>query len=70
MKAHPIQREEPRYVLTEKGKYDLLFHQDCDCNPRLAGILIQCPDCGTVFGSISEALSPPKFQRFPRGNPS
>ena len=45
-----------RYVLTEKGRYDLHMAPDCQCNPKLAGLLIVCDGCGTVYGSVRESM--------------
>lgn len=43
------------YVLTEKGKFDLLTADECHCNPRLSGLLLTCPDCGTIYGSLRDS---------------
>jgi hypothetical protein len=43
------------YVVTEKGHHDLRVADLCQCNPRLAGLLIECPDCGTVYGSLRDS---------------
>lgn len=45
------------YVLTEKGRYDIECAPVCHCNPRLSGLLIECPDCGTVYGSVRENMA-------------
>lgn len=52
MKRVPSVDESVRYVLTEKGAFDLMCAPLCSCNPRLAGLLLECPDCGTIYGSI------------------
>lgn len=44
------------YVVTEKGSHDLRVVETCVCNPRLVGLLIECPDCGTVYGSVKESV--------------
>ena len=41
-----------RYVVTEQGKYDLLTADTCQCDPKLAGLLFTCTECGTVYGSL------------------
>jgi len=46
-----------RYVVTERGRLDLELARRCECNPRLAGLLIECPDCGTVYGSLRDSLA-------------
>lgn len=45
---------EQRVNITEQGRHDLLCAALCQCNPRLAGLIIQCPDCGTVYGSVAD----------------
>ena len=45
-----------RYVVTEKGSHDLRVVDTCNCNPHLAGLLIVCEDCGTVYGSVRESM--------------
>jgi hypothetical protein len=42
------------YVVTEQGKLDLRCVPTCECNPRLVGLLLECPDCGTVYGSLRD----------------
>jgi len=55
MKRMPSVAVGDGYVLTEQGRLDLLTVATCDCNPRLAGLLIQCPDCGTIYGSLRDS---------------
>jgi hypothetical protein len=43
-----------RVWITEKGRYDLIFGIDCQCDPKLFGLLVRCPACGTVYGHLSE----------------
>jgi hypothetical protein len=45
-----------RYVVTEAGSHDLRCVPTCDCNPKLAGLLIVCDGCGTVYGSVRDSL--------------
>jgi hypothetical protein len=45
------------YVVTEKGKLDAHMPGECKCNPRLVGLLIECPECGTVYGSLRDRLN-------------
>lgn len=43
------------YVVTEQGRYDLLCAPTCLCKPKLSGLLLSCPECGTVWGHVSES---------------
>lgn len=45
-----------RYTVTEQGRLDLLTVATCKCNPRLAGLLVVCEDCGTVYGSVRDSM--------------
>jgi hypothetical protein len=45
------------YVITERGRLDLHTAPRCNCNPRLAGLLIECPECGTVYGSLRDSAA-------------
>jgi hypothetical protein len=45
------------YVITEAGRYDLHLGETCQCNPRLAGLLVECAKCGTVYGSLRDRLN-------------
>lgn len=42
------------FVLTPEGRDALLDADVCICAPKLAGLLLQCPDCGTVWGSLRQ----------------
>jgi hypothetical protein len=53
--AKSIERVD-RYTVTEKGSHDLRTVATCDCNPKLAGLLIVCDCCGTVYGSVRESM--------------
>jgi hypothetical protein len=44
------------YVLTEKGRLDIETSLLCHCNPRLSGLLIQCPECGTIYGTLRDSI--------------
>jgi len=44
------------FVITEQGRHDLVTAQPCNCNPRLVGLLIECPDCGTIYGSLRDGI--------------
>lgn len=48
--------DESGYVVTEAGSHDLRVAPTCSCNPRLAGLLIECPDCGTIYGSLRDSI--------------
>jgi hypothetical protein len=47
---------EGRYVITEQGRHDLIVNETCKCNPHLAGLLIECGMCGTVYGTVRESM--------------
>jgi hypothetical protein len=51
------------YVITEQGRYDLHLGQTCQCNPRLAGLLIECSKCGTIYGSLNDRLNDTQVYR-------
>jgi hypothetical protein len=55
MKRNGSVRDEGDFALTEKGKLDWRTAQTCCCNPRLVGLLIECPDCGTIYGSLRDS---------------
>lgn len=59
MPSHPSVAGSGGYVVTEKGSHDLRVADQCACNPRLAGLLIECPECGTVYGSLREDFGRP-----------
>jgi hypothetical protein len=44
------------WTITERGRLDVETAPTCDCNPRLAGLLIECPECGTVYGSLRDSM--------------
>jgi hypothetical protein len=52
-----------RYVITEQGRYDLHLSETCQCNPRLAGLLIECAKCGTIYGTLRDRLGEPVHNR-------
>ena len=43
------------YVLTAKGREDLEQADVCRCHIKLVGLLVECPECGTVYGYTSES---------------
>jgi len=48
-----------RYVLTDQGKRALdTPAQLCHCTIRFAGLVIECPECGTVYGLWRDAPLP------------
>lgn len=55
-----------RWVVTEQGKLDLLTVETCVCDPKLAGLLFMCSECGTVFGSLRDSGP---WNGVPRGRP-
>jgi hypothetical protein len=44
------------YVVTEQGRLDLEQVPTCECNPKLAGLLLECPECGTIYGSLRDSV--------------
>jgi hypothetical protein len=48
-------RATDRWTITEQGKLDLATAVTCKCDPHLAGLLIACSDCGTVYGSVRDS---------------
>lgn len=50
-------------MITEQGRYDLHLGQTCQCNPRLAGLLIECGKCGTIYGSLNDRLNDTQVYR-------
>jgi hypothetical protein len=56
------------FSITEKGRYDLLTADRCVCNPKLTGVIVECPECHTVYGHLTEILKAqergkPQFRR-------
>jgi hypothetical protein len=56
VKATESVSAESRWAITEQGRYDLIMAQTCQCNPHLAGLLIECAKCGTVYGSVRDSM--------------
>jgi uncharacterized Zn finger protein len=44
-----------RYVVTAKGRDDLRRAEQCECQLRITGLLVECPECGTVYGYTRES---------------
>jgi hypothetical protein len=42
------------YVVTELGRHDVLCAPLCVCDVKLVGLLFECPECGTVYGTLRE----------------
>jgi hypothetical protein len=42
------------YVVTPEGHEALNTADECACEVRLAGLLFECPHCGTVYGSLRD----------------
>lgn len=47
-------RSTDRWTITSVGHEDLATCDTCDCRPRMVGLLVECPVCGTVYGSLRE----------------
>jgi hypothetical protein len=54
MKALDSVKPQRGWWITERGRLDLQTCKQCLCNPRLAGLLIECPECGTIYGTLRE----------------
>lgn len=44
------------YVVTESGKLASIAADRCYCDPKLSGLLLECPQCGTVYGSLRQSF--------------
>lgn len=53
----PIVMPYQGWTVTEKGHHDLRNAETCRCQPRLAGLLVECMHCGTVYGHLNEAMN-------------
>jgi hypothetical protein len=52
------------YVVTKRGHEDLVHAELCHCRPKFVGLLIECPDCGTVWGYAKDsALNSPQHHK-------
>jgi len=56
VRATPSVARDEGYVVTEAGRHDRIVIETCCCNPRLAGLLIECPECGTIYGTLRDSL--------------
>lgn len=52
---NPVVRE---WVVTPAGCRAIDQAPLCVCDVKLVGILFACPDCGTVMGSVKDAMRP------------
>lgn len=55
MRDTPTVAGRGRYVVTQRGREDLEQLETCQCHIKLVGLLVECPDCGTVYGYTSES---------------
>ena len=46
------------FVLTAQGRLDLAYAEECRCVPRVVGGLVECAECGTVYGLLRERDEP------------
>lgn len=56
MSVSPMVRGSSGYVLTELGHLALKSLDSCACCPKLAGLLLVCPICDTVFAHLKDTL--------------
>lgn len=42
------------YVVTDAGRREMAQEARCACRITFVGNLIQCPDCGTVYGLVAD----------------
>jgi predicted RNA-binding Zn-ribbon protein involved in translation (DUF1610 family) len=42
------------FVVTPKGHQDLVELPTCSCAIRLVGLIFECPECGTIYGSVRD----------------
>lgn len=47
-------RSTDRWTITSAGREALAHCDNCLCRPRIVGLLVECPDCGTVYGNLRE----------------
>lgn len=47
-------RQSYRYVVTIEGRRAIDDATVCMCKPRIAGLLVACEACGTVYGHLSD----------------
>lgn len=60
---------ERAWVITDLGRRAYEDLPICTCRPTLTGIMVSCPDCGTVYGYLKDGLANrPKAQRFSKVN--
>ena len=56
MAPSPLYRPSGLYVVTPKGHADRQELPTCLCQPKLVGLLFECPECGTIWGSLREQV--------------
>lgn len=49
---------ERTWLVTDRGREAIECAALCVCDVKLIGILFACPDCGTVMGSVKDAMKP------------
>ncbi|HEX4716484.1 MAG TPA: hypothetical protein VH164_16315 [Ktedonobacteraceae bacterium] len=57
MQSRRIVVEHDGYVITEAGRLAWRTAPNCDCKPRIAGLLVVCTECGTVWGHLKDSLN-------------
>jgi hypothetical protein len=49
---------DPRWTITQQGRNAINDYDHCVCDVKLMGVILACPDCGTVYGSIKDMKRP------------
>lgn len=47
-------RSSDRWTITVRGREDLANCDTCSCRVQLAGLIVECRVCGTVYGNLRE----------------
>lgn len=46
----PSMAQRAMFVVTPQGHEAAATRSTCSCTPRFAGLLFECPKCGTIYG--------------------
>jgi hypothetical protein len=52
MPLQTIVRSTDRWTITDVGRSDLRTCEQCRCQVKVAGVLVECRECGTVYGYL------------------
>lgn len=47
-------RSADRWTITPVGREDLEKCDTCACRVKIVGLIVECQDCGTVYGNLRE----------------